>query len=254
MSLEYGSTARVCAPKKLLYHKPISPSSAGALASSGAVRKCSSTRWKPGQEVGEPLAADDGHHRQADRRVHRIASADPVPEAEHVVGVDAEVVDQLLVRRDRDEMLGHRGVAECVGQPAARCGRVGQRLQRGERLRRDDEKRCGGVESIELGHQVGGVDVGDEPRRDARVGVVAQRVVDHHRAQVRAADADVDDGLDALAGRARPLAAAQPVGEVAHLVQHRVHILDDVLAVDDQLGAARAAAARCAAPRGSPRC
>ena len=194
------------------------------MASSGAVRKCSSTMWKPGEELGEPLPADGRHHRQPDRRVHRVAAADPVPEAEHVVGVDAEVVDQLLVRRHRDEVLGHRGVAERVGQPAPRRGRVGQRLQRGERLRRDDEKRCGRVESVELGHQVGGVDVGDEPRRDARVGVVAQRLVHHHRAEVRAADADVDDGLDALAGRARPLAAAQPVGEVAHLVQHLVHV------------------------------
>ena len=201
--------------------------------------KCSSTRWNPAKEVGEPLAADGRHHRQADRRVHRVAAADPVPEAEHVVGVDAEVVDQLLVRRHRDEVLGDRGVAERVGEPAAGGGRVGQRLQRRERLGRDDEKRCGRVESVECGHQIGGVDVGDEPRRDARVGVVTQRVVHHHRAQVRAADADVDDGLDALAGRPRPLAAAQPVGEVAHPVQHRVHVLDDVLAVDDQLGAAR---------------
>ena len=90
-----------------------------------------------------------------------------------------------------------------------------------------------------VGHQVGGVDVGDEPRGDSRVGVVAQRVVHHHRAQVRAADADVDDGLDALAGRAGPFAAAQPVGEVAHPVQHLVHIVDDVLSVDGQLLAAR---------------
>ena len=35
-----------------------------------------------------------------------------------------------------------------------------------------------------------------------------------------------------------PLAGAQPVGEVAHRVEHRVHIGDHVLAVDGQLGAA----------------
>ena len=46
---------------------------------------------------------------------------------------------------------------------------------------------------------------------------------------------------DALARRARPLAAAQPVGEVAHPVEHLVHVGDDVLAVDGQLGAARLA-------------
>jgi hypothetical protein len=34
--------------------------------------------------------------------------------------------------------------------------------------------------------------------RDARVGVVPQRQVHHHRPEVRAADANVDDGLDAL--------------------------------------------------------
>ena len=45
--------------------------------------------------------------------------------------------------------------------------------------------------------------------------------------------------LDALAGRAGPLAAAQPVGELAHPVEHLVHVGDDVLAVDDQLGVAR---------------
>ena len=40
--------------------------------------------------------------------------------------------------------------------------------------------------------------------------------------------------LIALAGGARPLAGAQPVGEVAHRVEHRVHVGDDVLAVDRQ--------------------
>ena len=193
--------------------------------------------WKPARNSANRSLADGRHHRQADRRVHRVAAADPVPEPEHVVGVDAEVVDQLLVRRHRDEVLGHRGVAERVGQPPPRRGRVRQRLQRGERLRRDDEKRCGRVESVQFGDQVGGVDVGDEPARDARVGVVAQRVVDHHRAEVGAADADVDDGGDLLAGRARPLAAAQPVGEIAHPVQHLVHVGHDVLAVDGQLDA-----------------
>ena len=150
--------------------------------------------------------------------------------------------------------LDTRGRRRAFGQPAPGRGGVGQRLQRGERLRRDDEKRCGRVESVEFGDQVGGVDVGDEARRDAGVGVVAQRLVHHHRAEVRAADADVDDGLDALAGRAGPLAGAQPVGEVAHRVEHLVHVGDDVLAVDHQLGAAAAGAARCAARRGPRRC
>ena len=47
------------------------------------------------------------------------------------------------------------------------------------------------------------------------------------------------DGGDPLPGRAGPLAAAQPVGELAHPVQHLVHVGHDVLAVDAQLDAAR---------------
>ena len=83
-----------------------------------------------------------------------------------------------------------------------------------------------------------GIDVGNEPARDARVGVVAQRVVDHHRPEVRAPDADVDHGGDPFARRAGPLTTAQPVGELAHPVQHFVHVGDDVLAVDAQLDTA----------------
>ena len=61
-----------------------------------------------GEEVDEAIGPDREHHREADRRVHRVAPADPVPEAEHVVGVDAELSDPLGVGRDGDEVLGDR--------------------------------------------------------------------------------------------------------------------------------------------------
>ena len=44
-----------------------------------------------GQHLVELLRPDRHHRRQADGRVHRVAAADPVPEAEHVGGVDAEL-------------------------------------------------------------------------------------------------------------------------------------------------------------------
>ena len=81
-----------------------------------------------------------------------------------------------------------------------------------------------------------GIDVGDEARRNPGVGVVAQRLVDHHRAQVRAPDADVHHGADPFSGGAGPFAIAQPVGEVTHRVEHLVDVRHDVLAVDDQFG------------------
>ena len=47
-------------------------------------------RVEAGEQLGEVVGTDRDHRRQADRRVHRVAAADPVPEAEHVRGVDAE--------------------------------------------------------------------------------------------------------------------------------------------------------------------
>src|SRR6201999_3847158 len=60
MSLEYGNTARACASKKSEYHSPIKPSSTGALDSSGAVLKCSSTMWNPDRKsakASRPMTA-----------------------------------------------------------------------------------------------------------------------------------------------------------------------------------------------------
>ena len=67
-------------------------------------------RVEAGEHLAEVLGTDRDHRRQADRGVHRVAAADPVPEAEHVRGVDAELRDALGVGRDRDEVLGDRVV------------------------------------------------------------------------------------------------------------------------------------------------
>ena len=48
-------------------------------------------RVEPVEHRAEVLRADRDHGRKPDRRVHRVASADPVPEAEHVLRVDAEL-------------------------------------------------------------------------------------------------------------------------------------------------------------------
>ena len=85
--------------------------------------------------------------------------------------------------------------------------------------------------------EVGAVDVGDEAERHGALAVVLERLVGHHRAEVGAADADVDDVADALAGVALPGAAPDAVGEVRHLVEHGVDLGHHVLAVHDDGGA-----------------
>ena len=126
-------------------------------------------------------------------------------------------------------------------EPVA-CGLgVGHRLDRRERLRRDDEQRACRVEIAGRLPDIGAVDVGHESHVEAAVAVVAQRLVTHRRAEVAAADADVDDARDGLPGVALPLTGAYALCELAHLVEHRMHAGYDIDAVDDDvLGARRA--------------
>ena len=95
-------------PKKSTYQTASSPMSAGRFRSSGVVAKCTSISWNPAEQLRERLRADGEHRGQADRRVHRVAPADPVPEPEHVGRVDPELCDTLGVRGHRDEVFGDR--------------------------------------------------------------------------------------------------------------------------------------------------
>ncbi len=58
-----------------------------------------------------------------------------------------------------------------------------------------------------------------------------QCFVGHHRPQIGAADADVDDIADRLAGVPLPVAAADAVAEVGHLVEHGMHLRHHIHAV-----------------------
>ena len=128
---------------------------------------------------------------------------------------------------------------QAVQQPIAGAVGVGHRLQRGERLRGDDEQRLGRVEIACRFDEIGAVDVGDEAEGARTVAVILERLIGHHRAEVGAADADVDDVADRLAGVPLPRAGADAVGEVGHLVEHGVYVGHDVLAVHDDGRAAR---------------
>ncbi len=203
-------------------------------------------RVEAGQELAEHVGTQGDRERQPDRRVDGITSAHPVPEAEGVRRVDAERCDLVERGRHGDEVVGH-GVGaggirvvdrallgELRPQPVASQAGVGQGLERREGLRGDDEEGGLGIEVSRLLRDVGGVDIRDEAGVDAGVGVRQQSLVDHHRAQVAAADADVDDVRDLLAGDAAPLARAHAVGEGAQPVEHLVHVVVDLLTVDDE--------------------
>ena len=161
-------------------------------------------RVRAGEQLLEAREADGERDRQPDRRPQGVAAADPVPELEHVLGADAERRDRLGVGRDRDEMLGDRGlVAQALDQPGARRGGVGHGLLGGEGLGRDHEQGVRRLERRQSIVQLGAVHVGHEVRAQVRTLVGLQRLADHARPQVGAADADVDDVGDGRAGVSR---------------------------------------------------
>ena len=68
--------------------------------------------------LAELLRADRQHGREADRRIHRVAAADPVPELEHVGCIDAELGDLPGIGRNGDEVLGDRALHRLPACPA----------------------------------------------------------------------------------------------------------------------------------------
>ena len=80
------------------------------------------------------------------------------------------------------------------------------------------------------------VDVGDVEALDGALGEGLEGLVGHGGAEVGAADTDVDDVADGLAGGATPLAGADTGGEVAHAVEDGVDIGVDVLPIDHETG------------------
>ena len=99
-------------------------------------------------------------------------------------------------------------------------------------------------DAIEIAYRlgkVGAVDIRDKPECHGAVGVVPERFIGHHRPEVGAADADIDDIADALAGMPLPRAAADAVGEVGHPVEDGVNPGHDILAIHHDRSASRGA-------------
>ena len=173
----------------------------GRLASNGAVGEVAVDGVEAGQHVGEGVRSDGHHQGEADGRVVRVAAAHPVPEAEHVVRVDPELGDPGLVGGHGHEVTGHCLVtgAEPVEQPLPSGRGVGQRLQGGEGLRAHHEQRGRpGRGRGSCGTRSTGSTLETNRQLDVRGRVVEQRLVGHGRAEVRAADPDVDHGRDCV--------------------------------------------------------
>ena len=155
----------------------------------------------------EIIRADGQHRGKADRGIHRIAPADPIPELEHIGGINAELGDFGGVGGDGDEMLGD-GLfiaAQAGERPVARGVRVGHGFERGESFRGDDPESFRGIYVAHGFGEIGAINIGDETKRQGALAVVSERFVGHHRAEIGAADADINDIANAFAGVAYPV-------------------------------------------------
>ena len=77
--------------------------------------------------------------------------------------------------------------------------------------------------------------LGDEADGQSRIAEWPQSAVGHLRAEIGAADADIDDVTDSLAAVPGPCAGPNLVGESRHPVEDGVNLGHDILAVHENL-------------------
>ena len=60
------------------------------------------------QHGAKVIRADRQHRREANGRIHGVAPANPIPKAEHVSGIDAELRHFRRICRHCNKVLGDR--------------------------------------------------------------------------------------------------------------------------------------------------
>ena len=130
--------------------------------------------------------------------------------------------------------MRHRVAAEGGDNPTARLARIGERLNRGERLGAHHHQSCRRIKVGEVRGDVRAVDVADESATQPWLRKRLGGEIRHCRPEVAASDPDVDDGCDLLPGCTNPITTTHAVGESGHSIKHGVDIGDDIDSVDHQ--------------------
>ena len=115
-----------------------------------------------------------------------VTATDPVGEAEHVLLVNTELGDLLLVGRESNEVLGNCRLVLCVSEEPLLSGvGVGGGLSSGEGLGSDKEESSLGVRVAEGLSHVGTVNVGDEVELHVTLAVRLKSLGDHDGAAIQ---------------------------------------------------------------------
>src|ERR1700728_2697853 len=95
-------------------------------------------------------------------------------------------------------------------EPVPRRMGIGHRLLRRKGLGSDEKQRFLRRDLFERLYDLGAVDIGNEMRFHPRYPIRPERFGNHDRTEIAAADADIDDVFDLLAGITLPPAAVDP--------------------------------------------
>ena len=174
------------------------------------------------EELLEVFISNRECDRKTDSRPERVPATDPVPECEHVLGVDSKLAHGSSIGRECHKVLRDgAGVSTCMfKEPRPRSAGVGNRLLSGECFARDDEQRRLGVNLFERLGDVGPINVRHKVQLQVAFRIGLESLCDHDGAEITTADADIDDRLDRLPRKAFPLPGPDSVGEFSDVVEH----------------------------------
>ena len=235
-----------------MFHTPSRPISTGRLRSSGAVRKCSSISWPPASISSNwSMPSDSAIERPTvDHSEYRP------PTQSHMVKRDSGAMPNasiaLWLVETATKWCAIALLAQFADQPLARRVGVGERLLRREGLGADDEQRRRGLIFSSASASSTPSTFDTQCSRMPCCGT-GQRLRRHHDAEIRAADADVDDVGEARAGEAEDAPLVHAGDELAHLGKLRRALPASRPARPPASDGPNGCAAPCAWRRG-PRC
>src|SRR5947209_3343211 len=142
-------------------------------------------RMEASQHLAELIWANSDHQRKTDSRIVGVATANPVPELEHVGGIDPELLYLLGVRGNSNKVLRYCLLTtKRPNTPITGRACIGQRLKRRKGFGGDDKERLCRVKVAGDLHKFVPINVGDEPHSQITIAVVLQCFICHEWTEI----------------------------------------------------------------------
>ena len=182
------------------------------------------------QERFKVVVANIQSDRETNRTPQAVTTTNPVPELEHVGGVDTEGLNGFGIRGESYKVLGDVSLVLGKGQePGPRGLGIRDSLLGSERFAGDNEQSTFWVADSEGLCEVGSINVGDEVGSEVPFCVGLERFGHHDGTQIGTTNTDVDDGVDGFSGVTFPGATSNRIGELFDVGEHTRNFADAAL-------------------------